>query len=72
MIKSTSLGFFSSFSLKFQFCLPFPTNIVDKRFLCVRLKEVELFSDSGTESFGDMALKLGGGGGVGWGDLVQL
>ncbi|KAG7242342.1 hypothetical protein INR49_024018 [Caranx melampygus] len=42
---------FSSFSLKFQFCLPFPTNIVDKRFLYVRLKEGKSFSDCGRETF---------------------
>ena len=65
MIKSTSLRFFSSFSLKFQFCLPFPTNIVDKRFLSVRLKEATLFSGSGRESFGGTALKL-------WGDFELI
>lgn len=32
---------------------------MDKRFLYVRVKEAKLFSDSGRESFGDMALKLG-------------
>lgn len=33
---------------------------MDKRFLYVRLKEAKLFSDSGRESFGGMALKLSG------------
>lgn len=62
MIKSTSLRFFPPFSLKFQFCLPFPTNIVDKRFQYVRLKEAKLFNASGRESFRGTALKL-------WGDF---
>lgn len=63
---------FSSFSLKFQFSLPFPTNIVDKRFLYVRLKEVKLFSDSGRESFGGTALKLWGDFGLGVNVMYQI
>lgn len=41
------------FCLNFQICLPLLANIVDKRLLCVRLKDGELFIHSGSESFGD-------------------